>query len=75
MYLSGQMSPRQAKWNESTQKRVSATSVVLDFIKSIKLMGFSKYVIEDIQGLRDKEIRTFKVFRRYTVFLNALGMY
>jgi ATP-binding cassette subfamily C (CFTR/MRP) protein 1 len=58
-----------------TQERVSATSIVLSFVKSIKMMGFSKYVIEDIQALRDKEIYTFKVFRRYTVFLNALGMW
>lgn len=68
------MGPRQAKWNAVTQERVSGTSLVLDSLKSIKMMGFSRYVIEDIRGLRDKEIRSFKVFRRYTVFLNALGM-
>ncbi|KAF2437796.1 P-loop containing nucleoside triphosphate hydrolase protein [Karstenula rhodostoma CBS 690.94] len=73
VYLSRQMSPRQAKWNAATQERVSATSIVLGFVKSIKMMGFAKYVIKDIQALREKEIRTFKVFRRYTVFLNALG--
>ncbi|OAG04180.1 ABC transporter-like protein [Paraphaeosphaeria sporulosa] len=73
VYLSRQMGPRQAKWNAVTQERVSATSTVLGFIKSIKMMGFSKYVIGDIQALRDKEIRTFRVFRRFTVFLNALA--
>ncbi|KAJ4291830.1 hypothetical protein N0V90_009726 [Kalmusia sp. IMI 367209] len=73
VYLSRKMGPRQAKWNAVTQERVSATSLVLDFIKSIKMMGFSKYAIDDIRELRDKEIRTFKIFRRYTVFLNALA--
>ncbi|KAL5397860.1 hypothetical protein PMIN03_012833 [Paraphaeosphaeria minitans] len=73
VYLSRQMGPRQAKWNVVTQERVSATSTILDFIKSIKMMGFSEYVIRDIQALRDKEIRSFKVFRRFTVFLNALA--
>ncbi|KAF1980408.1 P-loop containing nucleoside triphosphate hydrolase protein, partial [Bimuria novae-zelandiae CBS 107.79] len=73
VYLSRKMGPRQAKWNAVTQERVSATSLVLGFIKSIKMMGYSKYANDDIRNLRDKEIRTFKVFRRYTVFLNALG--
>lgn len=75
VYLSRQMGPRQAKWHAVTQERVAATSIVLGFVKSIKMMGFSKHVQGDIQALRDKEIRTFKVFRRYTVFLNALGEY
>lgn len=71
--MSREMGSRQAKWNSVTQERVSATSLVLDFMKSIKVMGFSRYALDDIQALRDKEIHSFKVFRRYTVFLNALG--
>jgi len=67
------MGPRQARWNEATQERLSSTTAVLDCIKSIKMMGFSKYVIEDIKTLRDKEIVAFKGFRRYTVFLNFIG--
>lgn len=64
-----------AIWNKATQQRVAATSSVLGSIKSIRMMGFTKYVNKDVQELRDAEIQKSKTFRHFTVFLNVLGQY
>jgi len=69
------MGVRQAAWNQATQERIAATSAVLSSIKSIKIMGFAKYIFSDIQALRDNEIQQSRRFRQFTVVLNFLGIH
>jgi ATP-binding cassette subfamily C (CFTR/MRP) protein 1 len=74
MWAAKRMGPRQAKWNNATEARVSATSSVLTSIKSLRLMGFTKYAVSDLKGLRKTEIQESKAFRKFTVFMNVLGL-
>jgi ATP-binding cassette subfamily C (CFTR/MRP) protein 1 len=67
------MGARQVTWNQATQERITATSLVLSSIKSIKLMGFAKYIVTDIRRLRDNEIQKSRQFRKFTVVLNFIG--
>jgi len=69
------MKSSQADWNQKTEDRISLTSTVLESIKSIKILGFTQYVIDDLTKLRETEIKSSKTFRWKVVFINLLGRF
>jgi len=49
------------------QERLRLTEVLLSNIKSVKMLGMTEVMFSIIQNLREKEIRTSKVFRKLLV--------
>lgn len=64
---------KQKVWTEAVQKRIAMTSSMLSSIKSLKIMGLSPTVQDNIQGQRIQEIELAKKFRWGVVLLNTVG--
>ncbi len=60
-------------WNQGVQNRVSATSSMLEQMKSIKMMGLAEYFLKHIKELRQDEIALSKAFRSRIVLNQVLG--
>ncbi|KAI1276291.1 P-loop containing nucleoside triphosphate hydrolase protein [Xylaria sp. FL0933] len=70
----GQKTPvRQARWMQSIQTRVKATTLALTHIKAIKMLGLSSVIAARIQETRRVEMDSQKSFRRLQVLVTAIG--
>jgi ATP-binding cassette subfamily C (CFTR/MRP) protein 1 len=66
---------RQKVWTAAVQQRIAMTSSMLSSMKSLKMMGLSDEIYENIQSQRIKEMEFVKRFRWMIVLLNAIGLY
>ena len=67
------MRAKQKIWTAAVQKRVAMTSSMLSSIKSLKIMGLSNDIQDNIQSQRIQEIESSKEFRWMVVLLNTIG--
>lgn len=76
-FMSSLLSARSPKfqrvWFEAIQRRVAATSEVLNNIKGIKSMGVLPKVAEVLQSMRSDELRLSANYRWFTVCFNVIG--
>ncbi|OQE34379.1 hypothetical protein PENCOP_c018G04493 [Penicillium coprophilum] len=61
------MAHAQNIWMKSIQTRVDVTSTMLGSMKSVKMLGFTDWLAEIVQGLRVSELQEAKLFRRLLV--------
>lgn len=64
---------RQAMWLEAIEKRISATTAMLDSMKGIKMCGLKQTLFENLQNLRVEELQISKKFRKLLIWNMALG--
>ncbi|KAI1349923.1 P-loop containing nucleoside triphosphate hydrolase protein [Xylaria sp. FL0043] len=64
---------RQARWMQSIQTRVKATTLALTHIRTIKMFGLSSVIATRIQDTRRAEMDAQKSFRRLQVLSIAIG--
>jgi ATP-binding cassette, subfamily C (CFTR/MRP), member 1 len=57
------MGPRQKEWIKGIQRRVGMTSSMLGSMKSVKMMGLSDCLSENLQNQRLFELELSKKFR------------
>ncbi|KAI1414778.1 ABC transporter [Hypoxylon sp. FL1857] len=78
-YVAKNLRPRQARWNEATQSRISMTSAAISAIKSIKMLGLQGAISARIQRLRENELYMASKVRwmmvAYNASANANGMF
>lgn len=55
---------RQKTWLQAMEKRINFTTVVLESIRNVKLLGLSEVMATMINGLRVDELNISKKFRR-----------
>lgn len=73
-YLLGDAFPTaKAAWNEVIQERVAKTSVVLSQIKAIKMAGLEDAVSDELQKLRQEEIKKSIKTRLLGALFNLAG--
>lgn len=60
-------------WIAAIQKRVGITSDILGTIKGVKMLGLSRALTKQIQGLRDFELTESKKFRRMQILLISMS--
>ncbi|KAK1987265.1 ABC transporter [Colletotrichum cereale] len=60
-------------WNEGVQKRITATSKVLNSIKETKMLGIVDFLQHAIQDLRILELGKAKQYRALITYMNLLG--
>jgi ABC-type multidrug transport system fused ATPase/permease subunit len=58
------MGQAQKTWMQSIQTRVNGTAAMLGSMKSVKLLGFTDWLSEIIQGLRVRELVMAGLFRK-----------
>ncbi|CAG8961703.1 hypothetical protein HYFRA_00006243 [Hymenoscyphus fraxineus] len=63
---------RQKTWNQSIQKRVALTSTMLSNMKTVKMMGLSKYIATTLQAARMTELAASQAFRQCMAIVNVL---
>lgn len=61
------MAHAQKIWMKSIQTRVDVTSTMLGSMKSVKMLGFTDWLADIVQGLRVSELQEAKLFRRLRV--------
>ncbi|ODA80883.1 hypothetical protein RJ55_03843 [Drechmeria coniospora] len=71
--LSKYMGPAMKVWNEAIQRRISATSNVMGFMREVKMLGMVPLWTTTIQSLRVAELQCSKRFRIFIAYLNVLG--
>lgn len=71
--VSDGIGPARGGWAQAAQDRVAKTSSFLSQIKSLKMMGLTNLVSNILQQLRVKEVEGAKHFRRYIVWIIAVG--
>ncbi|KAM7200841.1 hypothetical protein V8F20_005083 [Naviculisporaceae sp. PSN 640] len=59
---------RQAMWLEAIEKRISATSAMLNSIKGVKMCGLKDTLLASLQQLRVDEMRISKKFRKLIIW-------
>lgn len=69
------MSKARKAWNEQIEARIAATSNVLAQIKSIKAMGLSQIMLDNLQERRHKEIQVSMQDRRARIWLFGSGKF
>ena len=74
-YINGGITRRigghQQKWMAGAQKRVGATSTVLQDMRSIKMMGLSQLMTEKLQDLRIRETDLMSQVRWDIIWMNV----
>lgn len=58
----------QALWLESIERRIAATSAMLDSIKGVKMGGLTEVVRSDLQQLRIDELNISKKYRKLLIW-------
>lgn len=58
------MGHAQKIWMKSIQTRVDVTATMLGSMKSVKMLGFTDWLVGIVQGLRVKELQEARLFRR-----------
>lgn len=61
------MGEAQKKWMKSIQTRIDVTATMLGSMKSVKMLGFSDWLGEMVQGLRVTELLVANLFRKLLV--------
>lgn len=64
---------RQAMWLEAIEKRISATSAMLNSIKGVKMCGLKDTLLASLQQLRVDEMRISKKFRKLIIWNMTFG--
>ena len=59
---------RQALWLEAIERRIAATSAMLNSMKGVKMCGLTDVLREDLQRLRIDELDISKKFRRLLIW-------
>lgn len=59
---------RQALWLEAIERRISATSAMLNSMKGVKMCGLTDVLRDDLQQLRVDELDISKKFRRLLIW-------
>ena len=59
---------RQAMWLEAIERRISATSSMLNSMKGVKMCGLKDTLLNSIQKLRVDELRISKKFRKLIIW-------
>jgi ATP-binding cassette subfamily C (CFTR/MRP) protein 1 len=59
---------RQALWLEAIERRIAATSAMLDAMKGVKMCGLTDLLREDLQRLRVDELNISKKFRKLLIW-------
>lgn len=74
MFAFGKLSVKyQRDWIEAVQRRVTATSSVLDNMKGIKMSGLSDVFNSELQQLRVLELAVSSKFRQIIAFFAVLS--
>ena len=60
--------PRQARWLEAIERRISCTSEMLGSIKGVKMLGLQDSFMKFVHGLRIEELDISKKFRTLLVY-------
>ena len=58
---------RQALWLEAIERRISATATMLGSMKRVKMCGLTDTMFDNLHGLRIKELKISKQFRRLLI--------
>lgn len=61
------MGHAQKIWMKSIQTRVDVTATMLGSMKSVKMLGFTEWLVGIVQGLRVKELKEARLFRRLVI--------
>ncbi|EED18573.1 ATP-binding cassette transporter, putative [Talaromyces stipitatus ATCC 10500] len=67
------MGQAQKSWMKSIQTRVDVTATMLGSMKSVKMLGFTDWLGEMVQGLRVTELAVASLFRKLLIFRVALA--
>jgi len=59
---------RQAYWLEAIERRIAATSAMLDSMKGVKMGGLTEVLRSDLQQLRIDELNISKKFRKLLIW-------
>lgn len=59
---------RQALWLEAIERRIAATSSMLDSMKGVKMGGLTEVLRDDLQQLRIDEMDISKKFRKLLIW-------
>lgn len=62
------MSHAQKIWMQGIQTRVDVTATMLGSMKSVKMLGFTDWLTELVQGLRVTELKVARMFRKLLIF-------
>lgn len=65
--------PRQAKWLEAIERRISSTTSMLSSIKGVKMLGLTSTLMTFIHNLRIDELNISKKFRKLLVWNMTFG--
>jgi ATP-binding cassette subfamily C (CFTR/MRP) protein 1 len=60
-------------WLEAIQARVDATAKMLGSMKGVKMLGMSEKLYNDIQGMKEVEIKKSQKFRELLIAAAAIG--
>ncbi|KAJ9155467.1 p-loop containing nucleoside triphosphate hydrolase [Pleurostoma richardsiae] len=78
-HVAGHLHPGQKAWNVASQTRIAATTIMLNSMKVVKMLGIESALAERIQRLRERELRTASKVRWLMVYANsaanALGIF
>lgn len=72
--VSATAGPAQKNWVEKVQERLRLTTLALDDMKSVKLLGLSSIISSLIQNLRLDEIHVSRAFRKILVTTIVLSL-
>lgn len=67
MKLAAASSTSQRSWVEKVEDRLRMTSLALEKIKEVKMLGLSEKISSIIRGLRQAEVATSAVFRKLLI--------
>lgn len=59
---------RQAMWLEAIERRISATSAMLNAMKGVKMCGLTNVLSKSLHDLRIDELRISKKFRKLLIW-------
>lgn len=60
---------RQALWLEAIERRIQATTAMLNSMKGVKMGGLTEVLREDLQKLRVEELEISKKFRKLLIWV------
>jgi ATP-binding cassette subfamily C (CFTR/MRP) protein 1 len=66
---------RQALWLEAIERRIAATSAMLESMKGVKMGGLTDVLREDLQRLRIDELDISKKFRKLMIWTMMICQY
>lgn len=71
--MAGRVTVKQKLWFESIEKRINFTSEILGAMRNVKMLGLAHQMEKNIEQLRENEIHTSRLFRRFQSINNAIG--